>query len=75
MSGHRTSIVLAGIEFTYDTQDGLFVSSSCRDGDEGSAMTRQEACELVEWLQDNLLEREHARSTLRPFLDRPTEGS
>lgn len=65
MSG-QTSARIGSLEFTIDSDDGLLIEDTA---DEGNWMSLQEAHELVEWLLDNLPEREnvHPRSTLRPF--------
>lgn len=68
MSG-QVSRWIGGLEFTIDSKDGLCIENT---SNEGNWVSLQDAYKLVEWLQDNLPEREHARSTLRPFLDRST---
>lgn len=71
MSSYQITVQIGMSEVTFDTKDGLLIVGS---SDEGSWMSLQEARELLGFLRDNLEEPEHARSTLRPFLDRPTEG-
>lgn len=70
MSG-QTTVTIGKTDFTFDSQDGLFIETY--SGDSG-VISLQETQELLSFLQSQL-EPSHVnpRSVLRPFLDRAPE--